>query len=64
MINKDLKDRSDIAQAVYDLILQVQILKMADRKTEPQTESTGSPIGDYRDGVGIWSSDCARKKGE
>lgn len=33
-------------------------------KDEPQTESTGSPIGDYRDGVGIWSSDCARKKGE
>ena len=37
---------------------------MSDRKTEPQTESTGSPIGDYRNGVGIWSSDCARKKGE
>ena len=26
----------------------------------PQTESTGSPIGDYRDGVGAWS-DCPRK---
>ena len=25
-----------------------------------QKESTGSPIGDYRDGVGAWS-DCQRK---
>ena len=24
-----------------------------------QTESTGSPIGDYRDGVGAWQTDCA-----
>ena len=24
----------------------------------PQTESTGSPIGDYRDGVGAWHTDC------
>ena len=27
-------------------------------KDEPQTESTGSPIGDYRDGVGAWQTDC------
>lgn len=27
----------------------------------PQTESTGSPIGDYRDGVGAWQTDCGRK---
>ena len=26
----------------------------------PQTESTGSPIGDYRDGVGAWRTDCDR----
>ena len=31
------------------------------RKTEPQTESTGSPIGDYRDGVGAWQTDCGWK---
>jgi hypothetical protein len=24
----------------------------------PQTDSTGSPIGDYRDGVGAWQTDC------
>jgi hypothetical protein len=28
---------------------------------EPQTESTGSPIGDYRDGVGAWQTDCPWK---
>lgn len=27
----------------------------------PQTESTGSPIGDYRDGVGAWQKDCPWK---
>ena len=32
------REIADIARAVYDIILKVQILKMADRKTEPQTE--------------------------
>jgi len=27
-----------------------------------QTESTGSPIGDYRDGVGAWQTDCGWRK--
>ena len=27
-------------------------------KCKSQTESTGSPIGDYRDGVGAWQTDC------
>lgn len=30
----------------------------------PQTDFTGSPIGDYRDGVGAWQTDCAWSKGE
>ena len=30
-------------------------------KGTPQTESTGSPIGDYRDGVGAWQTDCGWK---
>lgn len=30
----DSKRQADIARAVYDTILQVQMLKMADRKTE------------------------------
>ena len=31
---------------------------MRDTADTPQTESTGSPIGDYRDGVGVWKTDC------
>ena len=31
---------------------------MRDTADTPQTESTGSPIGDYRDGVGAWQTDC------
>ena len=30
-------------------------------KCKLQTESTGSPIGDYRDGVGAWQTDCPWK---
>ena len=30
---------------------------MAKVADTPQTESTGSPIGDYRDGVGAWQTD-------
>lgn len=30
-------------------------------KCKSQTESTGSPIGDYRDGVGAWQTDCPWK---
>ena len=46
-----------------DLILLIECQKerigelLADKDT-PQTESTGSPIGDYRDGVGAWQTDC------
>ena len=32
-----------------------------DEADTPQTESTGSPIGDYRDGVGAWQTDCGWK---
>ena len=30
-------------------------------KCKSQKESTGSPIGDYRDGVGAWQTDCGWK---
>ena len=38
-----------------------QLGKEAERKQAdtPQTESTGSPIGDYRDGVGAWQTEPA-----
>lgn len=60
----DAKRQADIARAVYDTILRVQMLERKFDKDinvrsndEPQTESTGSPIGDYRDGVGAWQKE-------
>ena len=41
--------------------LQHKIKSMMDTADTPQTESTGSPIGDYRDGVGAWQTDCGWK---
>jgi hypothetical protein len=36
-----------------------RIMKQIERQADtPQTDSTGSPIGDYRDGVGAWQTDC------
>lgn len=37
------------------------MLDALDLTDTPQTESTGSPIGDYRDGVGAWQTDCPWK---
>ena len=31
------------------------------KQDTPQTDCTGSPIGDYRDGVGAWQTDCPWK---
>ena len=36
----------------------VEVKEPTDTADTPQTESTGSPIGDYRDGVGAWQTDC------
>ena len=35
----ETRNMGDIARAVYDVILQVQMLKMADRKTESDSEN-------------------------
>ena len=51
MINKDLQDKHDIARAVYSIILQVQMLKVADRKTEP----SGS---EKPNNCETWHGDC------
>ena len=37
------------------------LLKHVEQIVAKQTESTGSPIGDYRDGVGAWQTDCPWK---
>ena len=36
------------------------VIAFADKADTQQTDSTGSPIGDYRDGVGAWQTDCDR----
>ena len=38
-----------------------ELMAMRVEADTPQTESTGSPIGDYRDGVGAWQTDCGWK---
>ena len=38
-----------------------EAMEIINYKDEAQTESTGSPIGDYRDGVGAWQTDCPWK---
>ena len=40
-------------------VLREEVRKYVDIADTPQTESTGSPIGDYRDGVGSWQTDCS-----
>ena len=42
-------------------VLREEVRKYVDTADTPQTESTGSPIGDYRDGVGAWQTDCGWK---
>lgn len=37
---------------------ELEVVPTNGRADTPQTESTGSPIGDYRDGVGAWQTDC------
>ena len=51
-------DTKILANAVYLILEELMATDTADT---PQTESTGSPIGDYRDGVGAWQTDCGWK---
>ena len=47
-------DTKILANAVYLILEELTATDIADT---PQTESTGSPIGDYRDGVGAWQTE-------
>jgi hypothetical protein len=40
--------------ATENMNILADALRVADT---PQTDSTGSPIGDYRDGVGAWQTE-------
>jgi len=50
-IKKDVADVREITSMSYELD------KLIEKADTPQTESTGSPIGDYRDGVGAWQTE-------
>lgn len=57
MVNKDLKDTHDIARAVYDIILQVQMLKTALlHKTEPSDSE--KPNNSTDKDINVRSKDC------
>ena len=47
--------------ALNELKAYIREMGTYDTADTPQTESTGSPIGDYRDGVGAWQTDCGWK---
>lgn len=38
-------------------VLREEVRKYVDTTDTPQTDCTGSPIGDYRDGVGAWQTE-------
>lgn len=61
--NPNKSDRGCDGACLYDEKLYERIMKaIAESVADaPQTESTGSPIGDYRDGVGAWQTDCPWK---
>ena len=58
--NPNKSDRGCDGACSYDEKLYKRIMDAIDesRVDTPQTESTGSPIGNYRDGVGAWQTDC------
>ena len=64
-VDKDINVRSKTEPQIGEMMTEEEFDSMLARvltgKDEPQTESTGSPIGDYRDGVGAWQTDCAWK---
>ena len=47
--------------ALNELKAYIREMGVYDTADTPQTDSTGSPIGDYRDGVGAWQTDCGWK---
>lgn len=50
-----------IAECKRNIEMLKELNKLYEEADTPQTESTGSPIGDYRDGVGAWQMDCPWK---
>lgn len=55
---KDLVEEETEAERLDRIDNEIEDAWARIRELTPQTESTGSPIGDYRDGVGAWQTDC------
>ena len=52
------RDTADTPQTDCPKMTEEEFDTMLAKVLVGQTESTGSPIGDYRDGVGAWQTDC------
>lgn len=50
-----------VAECKRNIAMLKELNKLYEEADTPQTESTGSPIGDYRDGAGAWQTDCPWK---
>ena len=57
-VTNDIAELDTMALHARGNIKILQSLRYASITADtPQTESTGSPIGDYRDGVGAWQTE-------
>ena len=55
------RDKGDLEEWLKEERAKDKARQLNEYADTPQTESTGSPIGDYRDGVGARDTDCGWK---
>ena len=58
LLERHDKDKAIRKMKIFADAVALTVETATDTADTPQTESTGSPIGDYRDGVGAWQTDC------
>lgn len=58
LLDRHDKDKAIRKMKIFADAVALTVETATDTADTPQTESTGSPIGDYRDGVGAWQTDC------
>ena len=61
LLDRHDKDKAIRKMKIFADAVALTVETATDTADTPQTESTGSPIGDYRDGVGAWQTDCGWK---
>lgn len=61
LLERHDKDKAIRKMKIFADAVALTVETATDTADTPQTESTGSPIGDYRDGVGAWQTDCPWK---